>query len=155
MPKQFGGGHAAASHLGGMLSIVENTFHNTWTNIEETIGKYQIQLGKTIICENIEKEKSLSKQDDKGRYFFCVSINAGWNDHASGKAYYSNSGHHITLENRSGLVVALHYMSKRCSKCEIGEKSETVNTHDPSLCARNYIGSSKGMEAHGALHSCL
>jgi hypothetical protein len=87
--QQFGGGQAVASHIGGILSIVENAFQNTWMNIEETIGKYQIQLGKTFLGENIERGKNLSKQDNKGRYLFCVSINAGWNNHRSGKAYNS------------------------------------------------------------------
>jgi hypothetical protein len=64
--QQFGGGQAVAAHIGGMLSIVENSFHNTWTNIEETIGKAQIEFGNTILSENIKKEKNLSKQDDKG-----------------------------------------------------------------------------------------
>ena len=46
-------------------------------------------------------------------------------------------------------------MSKCCVKCEIGEKSGEVNPHDPSVCSRNYHGSSKGMEAHGAVQSCI
>jgi hypothetical protein len=119
--QQFGGGWAAASIPGGLLSIVENAFHNTWTNIEETLAKAQIEVGKTTIGENIEKEKSLSKQDDKGIYLFCVSINVGWNNCGFGKTYNLDWGHHITVGNRSGLVVALHYMSKHCVKCEIGE----------------------------------
>jgi hypothetical protein len=120
--QQFGGGQAAASVLGGTLSIVENAFHNTWTKIEESVAKVQIEAGKVIIGENVEKEKSLSKTDDKGRYLFCVLIDAGWNNRGSGRAYNSDSGHHITVGNRTGLVVALHYMSKQCIKCEIGEK---------------------------------
>jgi hypothetical protein len=130
-------------------------FHNTWTNIEETLGKAQIELGKIILGENIEKEKSLFKQDNKSRYLFCVSIDVGWNNRGSGKAYNSDLGHHINVGNQSGLVVALHYMSKHCSKCEIGEKSGQPNPHEASLCARNYTGSLKGVEAHGALHSYL
>jgi hypothetical protein len=65
-----------------------------------------------------------------------MSIDAGWNNHGSGKAYNSDLGHHI-MGNRSGLVVALvHYMSKHCSKCEAGEKTGKVVAHDP-VYARN------------------
>jgi hypothetical protein len=56
-------------------------------------------------------------------------------------------------------------MSKRCSRCEIAKKNksnekeneqtETDPVHDPSECPLNYLGSSKGMEAHGALKSCI
>jgi hypothetical protein len=37
--QQFGGGQAAAAHIGAMSSIVENAFHNTWTNIERNNRK--------------------------------------------------------------------------------------------------------------------
>jgi hypothetical protein len=30
-----------------------------------------------------------------------------------------------------------------------------IEKHDPKLCPQNYLGSSKGMEAHGALKSCI
>jgi hypothetical protein len=46
-------------------------------------------------------------------------------------------------------------MSKYCSKCKAGEKTSKAVAHNPSLCARNYHGSYKGMEAHGALQSCV
>jgi hypothetical protein len=153
--QQFNGEQSIASILGGTLSIVENAFHNTWKNIEEALAKTQIEVGKAITGENIEQEKSVSMQDDKGKYLFCVSIDAGWNNPGSGKAYNLDLGHHITISNQTGLVVALHYMSKRCNKCEIGEKTGWQNAHTKSLCACNYTSSSKGMEAHGALQSCL
>ena len=46
-------------------------------------------------------------------------------------------------------------MSKRCVKCEMGQKVGVVNVDDPTVCSRNFLGSSKGMEADGALTSCL
>jgi hypothetical protein len=100
----------------------------------------------------VSKEKELSEKDDKGCYLFCVSIDAGWNNHGSGKSYNSDSGHHITIGNHSGLVVALYHISKRCSKCEAGEKMGKVVACDASVCARNYHGSSKGMQSCKHLH---
>jgi hypothetical protein len=153
--QQLGSGQAGAGVLGGMLSILPDAFHSKWTLLEVEIGKVEIELGNTILSENVEKEKLQCETDDDGRYLFCVSIDAGWNNRGSGKSYNSDSGHHITVGNRTGLVVALHYMSKRCHKCEAGEKAGKTNPHDNDVCSRNYHGSSKGMEAHGALASCL
>jgi hypothetical protein len=49
-----------------------------------------------IVAGNIEKEKALWKKDKKGQSLFCVSIDGAWNNRGSGKAYNSDSGHHIT-----------------------------------------------------------
>jgi hypothetical protein len=165
--QQMGCGQAGAAVLGGMLSIGTDVLKNTWTKLEEAIGAAQIRMANTVINENIEKEKALSKMDDMERYLFCVSIDAGWNNRGSGKSYNSDSCHHITVGNRSGLVVALHYMSKRCGTCESKEKrseqsteevnidNDEDNNHNANMCPRNYHGSSKGMECTGALKSCL
>ena len=142
---------------------------NSWARLEETIGIAQIRLANTVINENIEKEKALSAMDDMERHLFCVSIDARWNNRGSGKSYNSDSCHHITVGNRSGLVVALHYMSKRCGTCERKtkksdksidevedeEQDNEQDHHNANMCPRNYLGSSKGMECTGALKSCL
>jgi hypothetical protein len=39
----------------------------------------------------------LSERDNKNHYLFCGSIDDGWNNQGSGKAYNSNSAHHITV----------------------------------------------------------
>jgi hypothetical protein len=44
---------------------------------------------------------------------------------------------------------------RRIDLIDPADGNESVGSHDPSVCAQNYTGSSKGMEAHGALHSCL
>jgi hypothetical protein len=120
--QQIGSGETAAGIIGGMLQIGVNLFRNTWTRLEEAIGAAQIIVANTVINENIKKEKELSEVDIDSRHLFCVSIDAGWNNRGSGKTYNSDSCHHITVGNRSGLVVALHYMSKRCGTCESAEK---------------------------------
>ena len=107
--QQLGCGQAGAAVVGGMLSIAPNVFDGQWSPLEEEIAKLQTTFGEKIIDENVEKEKKLSETNKEGQYLFCVSIDAGWNNHGSGKSYDSDSGHHITVGNRSGLVVALHY----------------------------------------------
>jgi hypothetical protein len=63
-----------------------------------------------------------------------VLIDAGWNNCGSGKSYDSDSGHHITVGNRSGLVVALHHMSRRWAKCEVGKTQDKEVPQDPKFC---------------------
>jgi hypothetical protein len=102
--QQVGCGQTGASILGGMLSICNNPFGNTWTPIEEEIGRSQIVLRNTILDENVSKEKEISEKEDKGCYVFCVSIDADWNNRGSVKSYNSDWGHHITVGNRCGPV---------------------------------------------------
>jgi hypothetical protein len=60
------------------------------------------------------------------------------------------------IGNRSKKVIALHYMIKWCIKYETELKNgKTTKQHDDIICAYNYLGSSKGMEAHGILQSNL
>jgi hypothetical protein len=191
--QQMGCAQAAGAVLGGMLSVGHNSFKNSWPKLEEKIGAMQVILGNTILEENLRKEKELSPVDENGYCKICASIDAGWNNKGSGKSYHSDSCHHITVGNRTNLVIALHYMSKRCSKCESRKKNKEKNSteiplrkntensmddtnkveetnpvkvatinntpgdtcDDPALCPRNYDGSSKGMESHGALYSCV
>jgi hypothetical protein len=52
-------------------------------------------------------------------------------------------------KNKSLKCVVVACMSKRCSKCEAKKE------HLPEFCSKNYEGSSKGMEATGALRNFL
>jgi hypothetical protein len=113
--QQLGCSQTGAAVVGGMLLIAPNVFNGKWTPMEEELAKIQVSLGEDIIDKNIEKEKALSEKDDLQRYLFCVSIDAGWNNRGSGKSYNSDSGHHITVGNRSSLVVALYHMSRCCA----------------------------------------
>jgi hypothetical protein len=130
--QQMGCSMTGAAILGGILLIPISPFKKTWIVMEEAIGKTQVILGNTILSENVEKVQELSEKDEKGRCLFCVSIDAGWNDCGSDKAYNSDSGHHITVDNCSSLMVTLHHMLKCYSKCEIGEKTgQLVKEHHP------------------------
>jgi hypothetical protein len=164
--QQLGCGQAGAAVLGGKLSIVPNAFAASRTNMEVAIRTAQVSLaGSNILDENLERGKQKSVCKDN-KHLFCVFIDNGWNNRGPVKSYNSNSSHHITVGNRTGLVVALHYMSRRCRGCEQMEKvgkngNESdvneleIEKHDPKLCPQNYLGFSKEMEAHGALKSCI
>jgi hypothetical protein len=80
-----------------------------------------------------------------------LMVDGGWDQRASGKAYNSASGRHVSLGARTTKVVALVYYSKRCSKCEKGRP------HPVNLCANHdkYAKSSKAMESIGAVETVL
>jgi hypothetical protein len=114
----------------------------TWNLLEEKLGQTQIELGKDIIDKKVEEEKHLSEKDKKGRSKFCISIDAGWNNHESRKSYNSDSGHHQMVWKRSGKVVALYCMSKHCSKCEKEMKKLNSREHDDDVYSQNNFRSS-------------
>jgi hypothetical protein len=115
----------------GRLSIAPNAFASTWTNMEVEIGTTQVSLGNDILDENIEKEKAKSKVSDDNTQLFCVSIDNGWNNRGLGKSYNLDSSHHIMVGNCTGLVVALHYMSRWYGQCEReSENKKTDETDD-------------------------
>jgi hypothetical protein len=154
--QQVGSGRAGGAVFGGLLSIFGDPMKSQWTEVETEIGKAEIMLGEEIIEANLEEEKSLSEKDKFGRSKLSVAIDAGWNNRGSGRSYNSDSGHHLMVGNRSKKVIAVHYMSKRCVKCETEEKNgQSTKQHEESVCSRNYRGSSKGMECHGLLKSTL
>jgi hypothetical protein len=139
--QHLGCGMTGAAVIGRLLSICFNPMASCWNRIEEKIGKAQIKLGEEIIVENINKEKKLSEKTCEGKSKLCVSIDAGWNNRGSGSSYNSDSGNHtITVGNRSRRFVVLHYMSKRCNKCEKEAKLFLSKSHDDGVCSRNYFG---------------
>jgi hypothetical protein len=78
-------------------------------------------------------------------------MDGGWDQKASGKAYYSASGPHVSAGGRTNKVCALVYYSKRCSKYEKG------NPHPDSLCANpdKYAKFLRAMESLGAVQTVL
>jgi hypothetical protein len=148
---------------------------NCWTDVEGEIGKAEVVLGKDILVTNIENEKSLSEKDLLGRSKLATNMDGAWNNRGSGKSYNSDSGHHLIVGNRTKKVIACHYMSRRCAKCELQAKlaklaaeeeakltqtvpdlpPPVVKNHDEDLCPRNYDGSSKGMESNGSFENVI
>jgi hypothetical protein len=101
-----------------------------FTIVEEILGKFQIWLGKKIMAKNLKNEIALSPMNDElKKAKLTLMMDGGWDQRASGKAYSSASGRHVSVGAQTNKVVALVYYSKRCSKCEKG------NPHTVTLCA--------------------
>ena len=49
-------------------------------------------------------------------------------------------------------VIAIHPMSRVCIKCK---RNKSGNCNNTLFCSRNYQGTAKGMEAHGALQNVM
>jgi hypothetical protein len=151
--QQSGGGARMASTFGGVLSISKRSIWiKCFTQVEEMIAKSQIVLGRRIIAENLSKEIALSPMNEELQQAkLTLMMDGGWDQRASGKAYNSASGRHVSIGGRTNKVCALVYYSKRCSKCEKGL------FHTPILCANpdKYDKSSRAMESLGAVETVL
>jgi hypothetical protein len=150
--QQCGAGENDAAVYAGMLDLAVSPIHAGWTRMEEEIGLEEILLGEQIIDENIELERAITMDMPEsamveGRVGLSVQGDTRWDRRSSGHAYNSDSGSSILVGNHSSRVVALECMSKRCRMCEHGL------VHEAKLCPKNYTGSSKGMEAVGALRN--
>jgi hypothetical protein len=150
--QQCGSGETESSVYAGMLDIAVNPMHSAWTRIEEEVGLVEINLGKTIVKENValEVQKARAKEDcqvSNGKVGLSVQGDTRWDQRKGGHAYSSDSGTHLLVGNETLTCVAVETMSKRCIKCE------RKITHNVDFCPRNYDGSSKGMEAVGAIRS--
>jgi hypothetical protein len=128
--------------------------------MEEAMGMEQIKIGQRVADFNLKKE-TLGKValwvDGKARYPVSVSYDMGWQKKA--KTYDSLSGQGLMIGDRTKRVVSFKNYSKACAVCQKHakniEKSKTPDLPVPlHNCPKNHDGSSKGMEAKGALE-CL
>jgi hypothetical protein len=77
-----------------------------FTIVEELLGKFQIWLGKKIIAENLKNGIALSPKNDKlKKAKLTLMMDGGWDQRASGKAYNSSSGRHVSVGARTNKVV--------------------------------------------------
>jgi hypothetical protein len=140
-----------ASTFGRLLSISKQSiWMMCFTIVEELIGKFQIWLGKNIIAENLKNEIALSPMNDELKKAKLTLLrDRGWDQRASGKAYNSASGRHVSVRAWTNKAVALVYYSKQCTKCEKGKP------HPVNLCANpdKYAKSLKAMESVGAVET--
>jgi hypothetical protein len=116
------------------------------------IAQSQICLERQIIAGNLEKEIALSPMNEELQQAkLTLMMDGGWDQRASGKAYDSASGRHVSIGGQTNKVCALVYYSKWCSKCEKGL------LHTPNLCANpdKYDKSSRAMESLGAVETVL
>jgi len=103
---------------------------------------------------------------DKMRWPLTVSYDMGWQKRASGVQYNSSSGHGFLVGAHSNRILGHVCYSKNCAKCSREWKKqectrdeatkdelagELPNNKDTHRCPRNFSGSSKSMEACGAI----
>lgn len=139
----------------GMLGIRPSLEKNNrgWKKLTEFVGSQVVQTSQKCMDENLEREMEATKRMEKdcvrdGRVGIGVSMDAGWQKRGTGRSYQSLSSHMLSIGCYTKGIVALVQFGKKCKQCEWIEKSGVFKEHD---CARNYEGSSKGMESKGAL----
>jgi hypothetical protein len=140
-----GSGRKEADIIPGLLNLSNGFMTKRYTDLQNELGLSIIGLSNEILEENLRLEIEASPRVVNGRTALSVSSDARWDKRGSGRRYDSLSGCSVMLGNRTKLVIAVEAMSQVCSKCRLGQP------HKDSFCPENYHGSSKGMEAEGAV----
>ena len=70
----------------------------------------------------------------------------GWSKRSTGKVYDSLSGHGYLVGARTGKVVRMGVLCKKCSICCAHNRSNNIEVQ-PHACTINHDGSSGSMEA--------
>lgn len=92
----------------------------------------------------VERMEVDSTEDDE-TVDIVVKFDFGWDKRGSGFKYDSLSGRGSMLGNLTNKVLGYDVVSKHCPMCARGHKPENHK------CAKNYDGSSKGMEPPSAV----
>jgi hypothetical protein len=143
--QNLGVGGSCANTLLGVLGVSHKAFYR-YSDLEESIAAEQITLGEDILEQNLQDELGQTIYCTQNNYWCAsLSIDCGWLKRASGRKYDSGEGHSIFVGNKTRKVVAAHCMSKICRKCKLGIP------HPKELCPKNFEGTSKAMEGHGAV----
>jgi hypothetical protein len=95
-------------------------------------------------CHPVYAEREKANEEKTG---ISVQGDCCWEQRKGGRAYNSDSGTQLIVGNESLKAVAVECLSRRCAKCE------RKKIHPVFVCSKNYEGSSKGMEAEGALRN--
>jgi len=162
------GGEDAAAVL-GMLNMPGGARmrHTNFIAIEQEIAQVEIEVAHDAIRAGLDEEilkrtveekmgemtyeqwRALS-DEERPRIGLVASFDTGWQKRSSGNTYDSLSGHAAFYGQRTGLMIALKIMSKKCTTCDRAAKfeSEVVPEHN---CPKNHEGSSKSMEPLAAV----
>ena len=150
---------------GDFLSFLDipkmNSFSKQqFTRIENLVGKHIRDIAEQSMKDMLEEEINMTveakwldyeifKKDKSSKVGLTVSYDMGWSKRSSGNRYDSLSGHCFFVGSKTRKIVKGLVTSKKCKTCSLAEaKNESPRTHE---CPRNYEGSSKAMEADGAL----
>ena len=146
----FGEAQKAGEIVTGFLDLAPAAFQRNWWTMEEELAVLHDELASEIIETNL-KESTIGKIPDiTGKVPLTVSFDMGWQKR--GRSYNSLSGHAFLIDVHTGKVVAMQVYSKKCQKCSnYAKQGLTTDEFPDHKCAKNYEGSSKGMEATAAL----
>ena len=126
-----------------------------------------IEAGKVSVCRALEEEVEKQFKVDNKEYrstwqqfvltnsnFMLglnVSYDMGWNKRSSGQRYDSLSGHGLMIGSQSRKIIGVEMKSKFCAICSYYETLPTETVTPPHNCSKNYLHSSKAMEADSCL----
>ena len=142
--------------LPSLQSFVKKQFYR----IENLLGPYLRETAHESVQQSLDlevkktieyKEATINnyKHNSDDKVGLTVSYDMGWSKRSSGSRYDSISGHAFLVGRHSHKIVGVQVTSKKCKICSIAEsKGLQPREHE---CPMNYKGSSKAMEADGAL----
>jgi hypothetical protein len=116
-----GDGRQDGNIITGMLKLNVNRMQRRWTEVQELLGQAIIKVGEEVLDEHLHIECQLSPVGTGGRHALL--------DVASDTGWDKRGSSRL-------------YDSINCTK---------GTDHDASVYPKNYEGSSKGMEATGAV----
>ena len=134
--------------------------HQQYYRIECLIGKYLREIAQDSMEEALTEELRLTKQYKKENNIennehgnlsgLTTGYDMGWPKRSSGNRFDSMSRHAFLTGCHSKKIIETKITSKKCSVCSTAEaKGQEVKKEH--CCPRNFEGSSKAMEAYGAL----
>jgi hypothetical protein len=105
-----GGGRHDATNITGMLNINVNTMFVRWSDMQDTMAKATIKIGKELLEENLQIECKLSPLEN-GQHALHVASDSRWDKRGSGHCYDSLSGLSIFMGLRAQLPIEVEPMS--------------------------------------------
>ena len=146
----FGEAQKAGEIVTGFLDLAPSAFQKNWWNMEGELADVHQELASEITETNLKDSMIGKVPDITGKVPLTVSFDMGWQKR--GRSYNSLSGHAFLIDVHTGKVVAMEVYSKKCLKCSnFAKQGLTTEEFPDHKCAKNYEGSSKGMEATAAL----
>ncbi len=171
----LGLGRTALDTILGMLGIVAHAGSKpAWALLRGAVGVVQHNLADHVQLNNLDKEimamkaAGISEVEHNGekRWPLTCSFDMGWQKRAAGKQYNSPSGYAFLVGCFSNKLLWRICYTKGCATCHLKWKKQGVSVDDATAanelgelgrvktdhrCPHNFKGSSKSMEARGAL----
>ena len=174
-----GDGGKEAARVLGLLGLPNDTTMETrsFPLIESRIGGSIRQLAKDIVLETVTEEvrltmaaspdfddndfsnwkRSVVEKEDgyvlpREKYpRLTASIDMGWQQKGSGRAFNSQSGHALYIGALTRKAISYCVKSKLCSGCDAMARRGLEGPAKAHECVKNHFGSSGAMESAAAL----